>query len=268
MPAQVASGPTMLRVGERSSKDEKFAADEYVYADPGVGGTVVVAPRPKGETPSMENAIRAILKQRRMKQGGVVMPQDGNLREMATKHLFGNAKPRKAAAGINVTDPTVFQGSGLLQALLAAMGGQGETFAVGVPQVQQQLFGLLGQIIPGMLGLTDPLAQRKALGAPQFYSQRGDPAVYTQMPGGEFRHVGNPGVFHALGGEWANVQPVGEGFMGGMGDLGARITAADIPAVQAAFQKPTLGAQQLRTQRELRGLSGLPGAGQIPSFGI
>lgn len=63
MPAQVASGPTIMRVGERSDKDKKFASDEYVYADPGVGGTVVVAPRPRGEAPSMENAAKAVLKQ-------------------------------------------------------------------------------------------------------------------------------------------------------------------------------------------------------------
>lgn len=211
------------------------------------------------------------------------MPQEG-LREMATKHLFGNSKSRpklrKAAEGIGIQDPSVFQGSALLQALLAQLGGQAETFAVGVPGVQQGLFGLLGSIFPGMYGLTDPAEQRRQMGAPQFY--RGGGGTYMQDPEGQFRRVMGQGVLKALGGSEANLMDVGAPFMQGMGQLGAPIYSADIPSVMAAFRQPTLAGkqfglaeqqfglqqQQARTQRELRGLSGVPGAGQIPGFGI
>lgn len=49
-------GFQILRVGERSKKDKKFATDEFVAAPPGT----IVAPRPKGMAPTMQNAIKAL----------------------------------------------------------------------------------------------------------------------------------------------------------------------------------------------------------------
>ena len=49
-------GYQILRVGERSAKDKKFATDEFLAAPPGT----IVAPRPKGTAPTMQNAIKAL----------------------------------------------------------------------------------------------------------------------------------------------------------------------------------------------------------------
>ncbi len=49
-------GFQILRIGERSTKDKKFATDEYLAAPPGT----IVAPRPKGQAPTMQNAIKAL----------------------------------------------------------------------------------------------------------------------------------------------------------------------------------------------------------------
>lgn len=57
MPAKMLQGTQLLHVGERPRGDKKFATDEYVLAPPGT----IVAPRLKGEEPTPENAIRAII---------------------------------------------------------------------------------------------------------------------------------------------------------------------------------------------------------------
>ena len=49
-------GFQILRVGERSTKDKKFARDEFLAAPPGT----IVAPRRKGQAPTMQNAIKAL----------------------------------------------------------------------------------------------------------------------------------------------------------------------------------------------------------------
>lgn len=53
-------GPQLIRVGERAHGDKgKYATDEYLLAPPGT----IVAPRPRDEEPTPENAARAIIKQ-------------------------------------------------------------------------------------------------------------------------------------------------------------------------------------------------------------
>ena len=49
-------GFQILRVGERNPKDKRYAADEFVAAPPGT----IVAPRPRGMKPTLENAISAL----------------------------------------------------------------------------------------------------------------------------------------------------------------------------------------------------------------
>ena len=49
-------GYQILRVGERSKTDKKFASDEFLAAPPGT----IVAPRRKGTAPTMQNAIKAL----------------------------------------------------------------------------------------------------------------------------------------------------------------------------------------------------------------
>lgn len=49
-------GFQLLRVGERSRKDKKYETDEFVAAPPGT----IVAPRPKGMAPTVENAIQQL----------------------------------------------------------------------------------------------------------------------------------------------------------------------------------------------------------------
>lgn len=57
MPGKVLDGPQLIRVGERSKADKKYATDEYLLAPPGT----IVAPRLKGEKPTPENAAKALL---------------------------------------------------------------------------------------------------------------------------------------------------------------------------------------------------------------
>lgn len=59
-PVGTGSEGTLIRVGERSHKDKKYASEEVVFAPPGT----VVAPVPKGmENPSHEDAVGLIMSQ-------------------------------------------------------------------------------------------------------------------------------------------------------------------------------------------------------------
>jgi hypothetical protein len=59
MAGKAYGGPIIMRVGERTGKSPRYAKDEFILAAPGT----VIAPRPKGVKPTLENAARAILKQ-------------------------------------------------------------------------------------------------------------------------------------------------------------------------------------------------------------
>lgn len=107
MVAPIVEGPAILRVGERSPKDKKFATDEFVYAAPGS----IVAPRPHDMEPTMENAIAALLttavkafgasrgKSAATKpagaQGGYVVQQGDTLWSIAQRLLGSGARWRE-----------------------------------------------------------------------------------------------------------------------------------------------------------------------------
>ena len=59
MAGKAYGGPIIMRVGERTGKSPRYAKDEFILAAPGT----IIAPRPKGVKPTLENAARAILKQ-------------------------------------------------------------------------------------------------------------------------------------------------------------------------------------------------------------
>jgi hypothetical protein len=126
-------GPTVLHVGERDPKDSKYATDEYVYADPGVGGKVIVAPRLKDEKPSLKNAIKAL----NQKAPGLVGMQGGG---------------------------GIFQGGNLIAQLMQMLtGGQAQNFATELPMTQLAIMQALGLIDPHLFGITDPAEFRTRL---------------------------------------------------------------------------------------------------------
>jgi hypothetical protein len=58
MPPKVYAGTQLILVGERGHKDKRFESSEYLLAPPGT----IVAPRPKGEPATEENAMKAVKK--------------------------------------------------------------------------------------------------------------------------------------------------------------------------------------------------------------
>lgn len=91
--SQVFEGPTMIRVGERSPKDKKYATEEVVYAAPGT----VVAPVPKGmENPSHEDAMGLILAQVLKTKGK--MPMHEEMHDSALGSMTSSASTGRAGA--------------------------------------------------------------------------------------------------------------------------------------------------------------------------
>jgi hypothetical protein len=147
--AETYYGPHILHVGERDPKDTKYATDEYVYADPGIGGKVVVAPRLKTEKPSLRNAVKAL--------------------------------NRKAPGLIPMEDGGVFQGGDILTQLLQMLtGGASQSFATELPLTQLSIMQALGTIIPGLFGITDPKQFRDML-ASGLQSGQGFPTMGMQQ---------------------------------------------------------------------------------------
>lgn len=132
-------GPALIQVGERSPTDKTYATDEYLFVNPGLGGFAVVAPRKKNEKPTAENALRAVVRQ--MIKGPV----------------------RRAATGAKITDPEIPVGGDWLANLIGLLSGQADLFATGIPSVQQNLFNLLGYVVPDAYGVTDPVEFRNKL---------------------------------------------------------------------------------------------------------
>jgi hypothetical protein len=248
----------LTRVGERSREDPNFEPDEFALIDRGI-----VAPRPKGVPANAENAAAAVIMQA---QGGVPSTSEGfQERARGIRELLGiGDKPKKlkkAQAGI--TNPDVFAGSGLLQGLLASLGNQAQTFAVDVPAVQQSLMAQVGSIRPDLLGITDPqeFRIRFMLG---LISPEQEAALRSVVRGRDPSQHGQPSqttgalIFDpAISGRAPETRQRAEQFLSNLG--------LEIPTLGA--QQFGLQQQQIRTQRELRGLQPTAGANAIPSFG-
>lgn len=144
-------GPTVLHVGERDPKDPKYATDEYIYADPGIGGKVIVAPRLKGEKPSLKNAVKALNR----KAPGLVGMQAGG---------------------------GIFQGGDLLAQLMQMLsGGAAQNFATELPLTQLSIMQALGGIFPHLFGITDPAVFRNQLSQALWSGQKGIPTLQAQQ---------------------------------------------------------------------------------------
>lgn len=92
---------TMIRVGERSPKDKKYATEEVVFAAPGT----VVAPVPKGmENPSQEDALGLIMAQLAKESQREVAPEadpghsDGKLQRAARGYVTSSASQGRQTA--------------------------------------------------------------------------------------------------------------------------------------------------------------------------
>lgn len=243
MAPKIIFGTTLLRVGERSPRDRRYASDEFVLAAPGT----IVAPRPRNEPPTMETAVRQLVK------------------------TLQQAKPVRAQAGA-VTDPSLLQGTALLQQFLSGLlPGMGMLMG---PEQQFGLAQIMGYLFPGLMGMTNPVefaqAYQRAHPAQLFQEVGKAPIYFLEPTTGQLRHITDPAVMEAMGAPWGGVRTVSSL----PGPWGAPITLEQAPRFRSYFQTPTLGAQTLalqagqqRLERVRRGLQSvsLPGAGTFPA---
>jgi len=126
----------ILHVGERDPNDGSgYATDEFVWADPGSDGEIIVAPRPKHVKPTRANALRLLKKAKRDALKKELVPaQEG-----------------------------FYQGSEFLLPMLLQSIITGGQMATEVPLAQGNLMSQLGYLVPSALGLTDPAEFRNAL---------------------------------------------------------------------------------------------------------
>ena len=84
--APVGGPGTLIRVGERSAKDKKYATEEVIFAPPGT----VVAPVPRGmENPSHEDAVGLIMSQLLKEKGREVAPTTSGMAVAEPGKEFG-----------------------------------------------------------------------------------------------------------------------------------------------------------------------------------
>lgn len=108
-PVGTGSEGTLIRVGERSHKDKKYASEEVVFAPPGT----VVAPVPKGmENPSHEDAVGLIMSQLLKNSDRETAPSAGQGHSvMAAAKGYVTNSASKGRAGAMSTGLSFLQGN-------------------------------------------------------------------------------------------------------------------------------------------------------------
>lgn len=150
MTAKVLEGSQFIRVGERSKSDKHYATDEYLFAPPGT----IVAPRPKNEEPTPENAARAIIRQGlklgMFSEGGAVLPAFNAYRSakaLAAPRLSTSARDR---SGSNRAT-TARTGPPRYRSLMGAEDGAGVGPALQAIQSVANMYGVDPQTAANML---------------------------------------------------------------------------------------------------------------------